>query len=161
MLCVAVFMVLTAGISAAETDNKSSVGLLLGDPVALSLTLPVSSDTFLDIHAGIWAWSFWHDLLYDTPFLSVDYAWNRPFKGLPFFSYVGAGIAVFFRDNPKDDNNSDACAAVRIPFGFEFFADNNISVGFEIAPIYQFLPAYNAKPYGLELNGGLFMRYSY
>jgi hypothetical protein len=160
-LILTIFILLLSGASYAGTENKRSFGMLLGDPIALSLTIPVSEENFLNIHGGIWAWSFWHDIHYDTPFLSVDYAWSSPIKQLPFFSYIGAGISIFFADNPKDDNNYDACAAIRIPFGFTFYSNKDLSIGFEIAPIYQFLPAYNAKPYGLELNGGLSLRYFY
>jgi hypothetical protein len=89
------------------------------------------------------------------PFLSIDYAWRTPVKQIPFFSYIGAGAAVFFGDNPKDEKNYVACAAVRIPFGFTFYSNKDFTLGFEIAPIYQFLPPYHSGPYGLELNGGL------
>jgi hypothetical protein len=151
-----------SNLSFAETKNKKSFGALLGDPLALSLTVPVTQDTFLNIHGGAWSWKFWHgDIQYDTPFLSVDYAWHTPIKQFPFFSYIGAGIAAFFADNPKDDNNYDACAALRIPVGFEFYSNKDFAIGFEIAPLYQFAPAYYAKPYGLELNGGVTVMFFY
>lgn len=146
--------------SFAESENSRSFGLLLGDPIAATMDLPVTKETFLNIHAGIWAWSFWHDIRYDTPYLSIDFAWG-PVNLIPLFSYVGAGFAFFFADNPKDKKDYDACMAVRMPFGFEFYRDKKFSVGFEIAPIYQVLPPYRAKPYGLELNGGLTLRYFY
>lgn len=141
--------------SFAGEDNTKSYGILLGDPLAVTMTIPVKEDTFLNIHAGIWSWKFWHGIQYDTPFASVDYAWRSPVKKFPPLSYIGIGIAGFFKDNPKDDNNYSACAAVRLPIGIYFYNHEKYTVGFEIAPIYQFLPAYSSGPYGLELNGGL------
>ena len=161
VLTMTIFIIFLSNSSFAETKNKKSIGILLGDPIALSLTIPVMEENFLNIHAGIWTWSFWHDIDYDTTFLSIDYAWRYPIKQIPFLSYIGAGISFFFADNPKDDNNYDACAALRIPFGFEFYSNKDFSLGFEIAPIYQFLPAYHAGPYGLELNGGLTLMFFY
>jgi hypothetical protein len=162
LLISAIFILLLSGASYAGTENKRSIGMLLGDPIALSLTIPVSEENFLNIHGGVWAWKFWHDTTrYDTPFLSVDYAWRTPVKQIPLLSYIGAGIAIFFDGNPKDDKEYDACAAIRIPFGFTFYSNKDFSVGFEIAPIYQFLPAYNAKPYGIDLNGGFTLMFFY
>jgi hypothetical protein len=157
----AVLVFFSSKPSIAEIKNEKSIGLLLGDPIAASLKIPVSEKTFLNIHAGIWTWSFWHDINYDTPFLSVDYDLLNPLEQFPFLSYVGAGIAFFFADNPKDKDDYDACAAIRLPVGLEFYKKNNFSLGFEVAPIYQFLPVYNAKPYIIELNGGLVIRFFY
>ncbi len=160
-LMLMVFIFFIARTSFAELNNNKSLGILLGDPIAVTFQIPVKKKTFINIHAGIWTWSFWHDIKYDTPFLSVDYAVRVLIKQIPLLSYIGTGFSFFFADNPKDDNNYDACVAVRIPFGFEFYKKENFSIGFEIAPIYQFLPAYSAKPYGLELNGGVLLNYSY
>ena len=101
--------------SFAETENEKSIGLLLGDPVALSLRIPVKEKTFMDFRTGIWTWHFWHDQNYNTPYLSVDYAW--------LFSnfYAGIGAAFFFADNPKDENDYPMCAAIRFPLGRKIY----------------------------------------
>ena len=163
VICILIISVLVASTAAlAETQNRRSFGLFLGDPMTLSLAMPVKDNTFFNVHAGMWSWHFWHDKVeYETPFLSIDYAWRTPIKEIPFFSYIGAGAAVFFGDNPKDEKNYDACAAVRVPFGFTFYSNKDFTLGFEIAPIYQFLPPYHAGPYGLELNGGLTLMFPF
>lgn len=143
-----------------ETDNRPALGVMLGDPLAVTFHQPVNEKTSFNIHAGIWTWSFWHDIKYDTPYLSVDYVFLWPSEKIPLLSYVGGGFAIFFDDNPKDDDDYDAAVAVRVPFGFEFYKNNTCSIGFEIAPIYQFAPAYSAEPHGIELNGGLIISYS-
>jgi len=159
VILAVISVALLAGSSFAEIKNEKTIGLMLGDPIAVTIKVPVKEKTFLNIHSGIWTWSFWHDIDYDTPFLSVDYAFLFPVKKT--FFYVGAGVAVFFADNPKDDNNYDAAAAVRLPVGIELYSKDKFSLGFEIAPIYQVLPAYSHKPYILELNGGLLINYSF
>jgi hypothetical protein len=161
MFACAVIVFIAAGAFAADTKTESTVGLMLGDPIAATYSHPVTEKTSLNVHAGIWTWSFWHDIRYDTPYLSVDYVVNIPIRHIPFLSYIGGGFAVFFEDNPKDHDDYDVCAAVRLPIGFEFYRKDNFSVGFEIAPIYQFAPPYNAKPYMFELNGGLMLGYSF
>jgi len=129
----------------------------LAAPVAITLKLPVSKRAFFNIHGGIWTWSFWHDIDYDTPFLSVDYAIRFPFYHDRLQLYMGLGLAGFFKDNPKDPDDYDAAAAVRLPLGIEFFRTDHYTISFELAPIYQFAPAYESGPYGIELNGGLIL----
>ena len=144
------------GLSFAKIKNQREMGLLLGDPIAISLKIPVKEKTFLNLRAGYWSWHFWNgDIDYDTPYLSVDYAWLFSFKQIELPYYAGAGLAIFFADNPKDKNDYEAAVAVRFPFGVEFYKKDNMTLGFELAPIYQFAPAYDSGPYGLELNGGL------
>jgi hypothetical protein len=144
-----------------DTDTSRSLGVMLGDPMAITLHQPVNEKASFNIHAGIWTWSFWHDIKYDTPYLSIDYVILRPINKIPLLAYIGGGFAFFLDDNPKDDDDYDASVAVRIPFGFEFFKNKDFSIGFEIAPIYQFAPSYSAEPYGIELNGGLTIGYSF
>ena len=131
---------------------------MVGDPITVNLKMPVKEKTFLNIHAGVWTWRLWHDIDYNTPYLSVDYAMLFPIQKSSF--YVGAGIAIFFADNPKDNNDYDAAAAVRLPVGIELYSKDKFSLGFELAPIYQVLPAYSAH-YIIELNGGLLISYSF
>jgi hypothetical protein len=153
--------VLSVSVSSAEVKNERAIGLLLGDPIALSLKFPVRERTFLNIRAGIWTWSFWHDIRYDTPYLSLDYAWLFPFRKHPLTFYIGGGVALFLADNPKDKDDYDAAAAVRLPLGLEFYSKDSFSLSFELAPIYQVAPPFSFKPYVLELNGGLVVMYSF
>jgi len=146
---------LLPGLSFAEIRNEREVGLLLGDPIAVSLKIPVKENTFLNLRAGAWSWHFWNgDIDYNTPYISLDYAWLFSYKQTQRRYYAGAGMAVFFADNPKDKNNYEAAAAIRFPLGVEIYKKENLTLGFELAPIYQFAPAYDSGPYGLELNGG-------
>lgn len=167
ILLIAVFLLgLSINLSQAESfteaENKKEIGVLLGDPMAVSVKLPVRERNFWDFHAGLWTWHFWHDQKYDTPYLSVDYGWFFPFPKSPHYFYMGTGLAVFFSDNPKDSDDYDACAAVRFPIGRELYNNGkDFSVVFEVAPIYQFAPAYDAKPYIFELNAGIMLRHSF
>jgi hypothetical protein len=154
-------IVATAAGAYADIKNHTTVGIMLGDPITATLKLPVMEKTFLNIHAGIWSWSFWHDIDYNTPFLSVDYALYLPVSSEYYQFYCGLGIAAFFHDNPKDPDDYDAAAAVRVPLGIEFIRSNRFRVGFELTPIYQFAPQYDAKPYYIELNGGLMIGYTF
>lgn len=157
-----ILVLLLSGPSFAEIKNEKQVGLLLGDPIAISLKVPVKEKTFLNLRAGAWSWHFWNGQIdYDTPYLSIDYAWLFPVKQFQNPFYAGVGLAVFFADNPKDKNNYDEAVAVRFPFGFDFYKKDNLTIGFELAPIYQFAPAYDADPYIIELNGGFTFGLSY
>lgn len=161
ILVIALSLFVLSSTAFADVQNNKKVGLLIGDPMAVSLTLPVKETTYLNIRAGIWTWHFWHDVKYDVPYVSVDYAWLSPLKSLPLISSAGAGIAIFLADNIKDEDDYDASAALRIPLGIDIYKKNNLTFGFEIAPIYQFLPAYSFKPYVIELNAGFVLNYSY
>jgi hypothetical protein len=144
----------------AQIDRRSELGILVGDPVALCLELPTQQSSSLNIHAGIWTWGLWHDIAYNTPYLSADHVWYLPPSHPSRRFYVGGGIAVFFRDNPKDDRDYGAAVAVRLPLGFTFYAKGDFSIGFELAPIYQVAPQYSFRPYVIDLNGGLLLSLS-
>ncbi len=151
-----------AEIKKTEIINQRELGFLLGDPIALSLKVPIKEKTFLNVHAGLWSWHFWNgDLVYDTPYLSLDYARLFYHKRLRRQYYIGAGLAAFFKDNPKDDDDYDTALAVRIPLGIDIYKYKELTLGFEIAPIYQFAPAYSSGPYGIELNGGFIFNYAF
>ena len=154
-------MFFSSSSSFADIKNKKEVGLHLGDPIAISLKIPVKKKTFLNVHAGIWTWRFWHDINYNTPYLSIDYAWLFPFKQSSNDFYIGAGMAFFFADNPKDKRDYDAACAFRLPVGFAFYTKDYLSLSFELAPIYQIVPAFSFKPYIIELNGGLVLMFSF
>jgi hypothetical protein len=150
------FLVVSSA-SHADTKEKSEIGLLVGDPITVALEVPVARRTFLSVHAGIWTWHLWHEIKYDTPYLSIDLA---RFIGSSRMFYIGLGIAVFFRDNPKDRRDYDAAAAVRMPIGLRLVQGNRVLLGLELAPIYQVAPAFSFDPYIIELNGGLMLKYS-
>lgn len=146
----------------AGLRDRREMGLILGDPIAISVKIPVKERNFWDFRAGIWTWHFWHDQAYNTPYLSVDYGWLFPIEGSKRYYYLGTGLAFFLSDNPKDKRDYDACAAIRFPIGRELYNnEKDFSIVFEFAPIYQFAPAYSAKPYIIELNAGIMFRYSF
>jgi hypothetical protein len=156
-----IFFILSLNKSFADIRNKNEFGLHLGDPIAFALKIPVKKNTFFNAHAGIWTWKFWHDIHYDTPYLSVDYAYLFPFRESSNSYYIGIGMTFFFADNPKDTRDYDRAAAIRIPLGFNFYEQGNFSFSFELAPIYQIAPPFNFKPYIIELNGGLVLMISF
>jgi hypothetical protein len=166
ILCV-VILIMLVGLtlvngSYAEVDNTKEVGLLLGDPIAVSINIPVGESTFVNAKAGIWAWHFWEPpVTFDTFYSSTDYNWRFSFENVPFDYYIGGGIALFFADSPKDDDDSDVEIALRVPIGIEFYKKDNITIGLEVAPVHQVYPWYVAEPYGIELNGGLIVHYAF
>jgi len=156
-----IFFILSPNKSFAYIRNKNEFGLLLGDPIAIALKIPVKKNTFFNVHTGIWTWRFWHDIHYDTPYLSFDYAYLFPFRESSNSYYIGIGVAFFFADNPKDSRDYERAAAIRLPLGFNFYNKDYLSLSFELAPIYQIAPPFNFKPYIIELNGGLLLMFSF
>ena len=76
------------------------------------------------------------------------------------FSYtVGAGVNVYFRDNPKDREDYKACLGLRFPLGFDVRLSDALAIGLQWNPFVQLLPPFVFKPYGLDLNGGLVIRF--
>lgn len=149
-------------LSYAQAENQRSIGLMLGDPMALSYREPITDSTFLDIKAGVWTWHFWHEpIAYDVPFVSADHSWLLSSGESGHNLSVGAGIALFMDDNPKDGKRSNAVAALRVPIGSQLHSRGDISLNVELAPILQFAPWYVGGRYGIELNGGVVLRYAY
>ena len=139
--------------------NRKSIGFQTGDPMAVSLRMPVTQRNFVNISGGIWAWHFWHDVHYDTPILTVDFAWLSSKKNSRWNFYAGVGLNIFFGDNPKDSQDYDACLGIRFPLGIEFMASNRISIGLELAPFFQVLPPFAFDPYVIDQNGGIVVRF--
>lgn len=143
-----------------QVYSTPSVGLLVGDPIAASVTLPVGRANFFSLRAGVWSWRLWEQpVVFDVPYVSVDFGWRFSLGGWPHRMYLGAGLAFFFQDNPKDQHDSSGAIAVRVPVGIQLFRTNRFGLDAELAPVHQFAPWYVAKPYGIELNGGLVARY--
>jgi len=100
------FLILSVVLSSnAFTDvkrNKTSIGFLIGNPVILSLRVPITKRNYLNISGGIWAWHFWHDPHYNTGILTVDFAWLFPKKNSRWNYSAGIRLNIFFADNPKN-----------------------------------------------------------
>jgi len=139
--------------------NKTSIGFLIGDPVALSLRVPITQKSYLNISGGIWAWHFWHDPHYDTGILTVDFAWMFSKKNSRWNYSAGIGLNIFFADNPKDSRDYDACLGIRFPLGIEFLVSDHISIGLEYAPFFQILPPFAFRPYVIDQNAGIVIRF--
>jgi hypothetical protein len=154
-------LVFSSSAFADAKRNKRSIGFLIGDPMALSLRLPITQKSYLNISGGVWAWHFWHDPLYNTGILTVDFAWMFSKKNSRWNYSVGIGMNIFFADNPKDSRDYDACLGIRFPLGIEFLASDHISIGLECAPFFQILPPFAFRPYVIDQNAGLVIRYSF
>lgn len=161
IILLIIFLILFSNTSFADIRNKKEIGLHLGDPITTSLKIPFKKNTFFNVHTGIWTWRFWHDIHYDTPYLSIDYSYIFPFRQSSNSYYIGIGMAFFFADNPKDSRDCDRAIAIRLPLGFNFYKKDYFSLSFELAPIYQITPRFNFKPYIIELNGGLVLMFSF
>lgn len=151
--------ILSSNTFAEVKRNKTTFGFLIGDPVALSLRLPITKKNFLNISGGIWSWHFWHDPRYDTGILMVDFAWFFANKNSRWNYSAGIGLNIFFRDNPKDKRDYDACVGIRFPLGIEFLLSKHISIGIEYAPFFQILPPFAFRPYVVDQNGGIVIRF--
>ncbi len=156
---LALALVFSSKAFAEVQGNRKSIGLQVGDPMAVSLRIPVTQRNFLNISGGIWAWHFWHDVRYDTPILIVDYAWMLSRKNSRWNFHAGIGLNIFFGDNPKDSQDYEACLGIRFPLGIEFKVSDRLSIGLELAPFFQALPPFAFDPYIIDQNGGIVVRF--
>jgi hypothetical protein len=153
--------VLSTNASADAKGNKTAVGFLVGDPLALSLRLPISQKSYLNISGGIWAWHFWENPRYNTGILAADLVWMFSKENSRWNYSLGIGLNIFFADNPKDSRDYDACLGIRFPLSIEFLVSDQISIGLECAPFFQIIPPFAFKPYVIDQNAGLVIRYSF
>lgn len=152
-------VILSSNVFADVKRNKAALGVLIGDPVALSLRVPITQKNYLNISGGIWSWHFWKNPHYNTAILAVDFVWLFPKKNSRWNYSAGIGLNFFFADNPKDNKDYDACVGVRFPLGIEFLVSSHISIGIEYAPFFQILPPFAFKPYVIDQNGGIVIRF--
>jgi hypothetical protein len=152
-------VVFSTNALADAKKNKTAVGFLVGDPVALSLRLPITQKGCLNISGGIWAWHFWENPHYNTGILTADFAWMFSKKNSRWNYFLGIGLNIFFADNPKDSRDYDACLGIRFPLGIEFLVSDHISIGLECAPFFQTLPPFAFRPYVIDQNAGLVLRF--
>ena len=143
-----------------EADRTLSVGLMVGDPIAASLMLPIGRADFFNLRAGVYTWRLWEQpVIFDVPYVSIDFGHRFSLGGWPDKLYLGAGLAFFFQDNPKDNDDSSGAIAIRVPVGIQLFATNGFALDAELALVHQFAPWYVAQPNFIELNGGVVARY--
>ena len=158
-LLMFVFFTSSIGNTSIKDKNKTSFGLQIGDPMALTVRIPVSDINFIDIDAGIWAWHLYHDVAFNTAFVSFDYARNLTKKPSRLTFFAGAGANFFFSDNPKDAEDYKMCMGLRFIFGADLMVTKRLSIGFEMAPFIQLSPPYVHQPYGIDQNGGIVIRF--
>jgi hypothetical protein len=162
ILCLLpILLVLSAVPShgSVKENNRRSYGLQMGDPIALTMRIPVSEINFIDIDAGIWAWHLYEDVEFNTVFLAFDYARMLTKRSSRLTFFAGAGVNVFFSDNPKDAEDYKACMGLRFLFGADLMISERLSIGFELAPFIQLLRPYVHQPYGIDQNGGIVIRF--
>lgn len=151
-----IFIILLA-ITSLSAFAKTGVGVILGDPTALSLKHFIGPDA---IDGGL---SFGHHeiLLYG------DYLKHFPGrlgKQNAFVAnltpYVGVGPVFAFGDNDRkhhfiDDNDDDFAFGARIPFGAEWMSrEIPLGISLEIVPGIVVVPETDAF-----VQGGLAIRY--
>jgi len=110
-------------------------------------------------HFNRWAWHFWHEPHYNTGILTIDFAWMFSKKNSRWNYFAGIGLNIFFADNPKDSRDNDACLGIRFPLGIEFLVSDHISIGLECAPFFQILPPFAFRPYVIDQNAGIVIRF--
>jgi hypothetical protein len=156
---VLILIFLFSSLITASENNKVSYGILVGDPIGLSLRIPLSEKTFLNFEGGIWSWHLWHDAEYNSVLIAADWGWFFNKKEESHFRfYSGLGLVYFPSDNPKDNNDYKNCAGIRIPIGVEYFLSDHVILGFEFTPFFQTFPPYSFRPYVADLNGGFHVR---
>jgi len=85
---------------------------------------------------------------------------KRQGKRIVFFLILSVVLSSSaFADNPKDSRDYDACLGIRFPLGIEFLVSDHISIGIELAPFFQILPPFAFRPYVIDQNAGIVIRY--
>ncbi len=134
--------VFTSG-SPAQSDRDFGVGVILGEPIGISLNKFVAPKRSLD--AGI-AWSFTENESFQ---LHADYLFHR-FDRLNVTQigdrvplYYGLGLRVKFKsdDDNNEENNDDEMIGIRIPIGITYLLDDQpIEFFAELVPILDVSP---------------------
>ncbi|WP_234567533.1 hypothetical protein [Rhodohalobacter sp. 614A] len=130
-------------VQAQHAPGKTELGVVLGEPTGVSLQLWQSGTTAID---GALAWSFGkHDKIH----IHADYLIHNPLEvdrgSLTF--YYGIGARAILTD--------EARFGARIPVGLQYIIpDSRISLFFEVAPIFDLIPATD-----FDVNGGIGVRY--
>lgn len=141
--------ILFISVSLLNTSNaqyrpgKTELGVVLGEPTGISLQVWQTSTTAVD---GALAWSFGRD---DKIHIHADYLIHNPLevnRGLLTF-YYGIGARAILTD--------EARFGARIPVGLQYIIpDSRVSLFFEVAPIFDIIPATD-----FDVNGGIGVRY--
>ena len=145
------------GAFAKTTEKSLGVGVILGDPTALTAKAPLSDHRAVDFGFGY----HWHDsvlfygdylFLFPGSFKTENVEVNKivPYVG------VGAALALFQSDQQKriGDNEANAVFAGRIPLGLSWMiAESPVELFAEVVPTIDVIP-------GLffEVGGGLGVR---
>lgn len=128
-------------------DHRFGAGLILGEPIGVSLKYWLNDQIALD---GAAAWSFWHENNFEfhADALFHKFDWIPVSRGkLPV--YFGGGFRVKLQDN-NDDR-----FGVRGPVGLSYiFDDIPLDIFVEVGPVIDFTPKLQGG-----VTGGIGARY--
>ena len=136
--------VLAAGLAVAQ-DQGTGVGIIVGEPLGLSLKTWVDRDEAVDGGIG---YSIEGDPSWQVHIDYLLHDFSVPDRlGFMGALYAGLGARINFSEN------KDNIFGVRVPFGVSFFLPH-CDLFVELAPILDVAPEF-----GSEFNGGVGLRY--
>ena len=146
-ILISSFLFITVSIfsvsHAQYRPGNTELGVILGEPTGISLQIWQTGTTAID---GALAWSFGRN---DKIHIHADYLLHNPLevnRGSLTFYYGIGGRAIL---------TDEARFGARIPVGLEYIIpDSRISLFFEVAPIFDLIPATD-----FDVNGGIGVRY--
>ncbi|HXT39318.1 MAG TPA: hypothetical protein VN887_04775 [Candidatus Angelobacter sp.] len=128
-------------------DHRFGAGLILGEPIGVSVKYWLNDQIALD---GAAAWSFWHENNFEfhADALFHKFDWIPVGRGkLPV--YFGGGFRVKLQDNADDR------FGVRGPVGLSYmFEDLPLDIFVEVGPVLDFTPKLQGG-----VTGGIGARY--
>ena len=156
ILTLAMLLAAATGSMAQEGGDGPSPGPPGRSPMAFTLRFPIADRGFLDIQAGVRAWSFWHGTGQEATFFTPAPCYFFPLSNrFQFYTGIAAG------HSGEEGPDRLARAGVSLPLGMEYLATATISLGIEFTPFFP-LPTDDAfAPNTLEPNGGIIIRYSF
>src|SRR5438128_9345828 len=114
-------------------DHRFGAGLILGEPIGVSLKYWLSEKTAID---GALAWSFRNEdnFEFHTDFLFHEFDWVPVSSGKLLF-YFGGGLRVKLQDNDDDR------FGIRGPVGVSYLFDEvPVDIFVEVGPVIDFTP---------------------
>lgn len=141
-----IVLVFGVGPSVASSQQRTGLGVIVGEPTGISFKYRVSSSTAVDAAA---AWSFGGRK--DAFQLHGDFLWHR----YDIFGVERGRLPLFFGVGCRMVLGDKTDLGARVPVGLTYEWDHNlVDIFMELVPVLDFIP-----DTGLTINGALGARY--